>query len=455
MDAPIELNMAHKLANLFVTMREKLHWDVPDLFTMSLVNKEMSNVANQLLQYNRPPDMLKIYFTDGMNLASYSAFQRKQVVSLITCLLKEHQEDIKPNFKRAIQSNPIQDIKEDMIIDICEWLIDKSLASRAEVITFFSDKLRKWDSILGPQSDGIRGRAIRFRDLLKSIVKGLTEHNFLITNSIYASSYKLAKMQHVHNPQNMLRDFVLSNFMMTEPEERFPFTHLKQREPIDDFDMGNFPKIASESGGFMYPTYPRAAEMTKPYQSPIAPRDFRDLGSHHSPIAAPKSGALTNAFEEASTRVKQSFFSQYRPPEQQQEVFQKSEVKKPVVQPHVSSEHGFFSSNQPPVIIEPVAEIPEEFCCAISYELMEDPVQIAPFVRDKNNYERAIILQWLRQRETSPFTLEKLSADPVDTKKLLPEQFWFTPNVKLKAAIDAFKEKSAVQENPEENSLSC
>ena len=46
------------------------------------------------------------------------------------------------------------------------------------------------------------------------------------------------------------------------------------------------------------------------------------------------------------------------------------------------------------------AEVPAEFVCAITYEVMSDPVTTA----DGHVYEREAIAEWLREHHTSPRT---------------------------------------------------
>lgn len=49
---------------------------------------------------------------------------------------------------------------------------------------------------------------------------------------------------------------------------------------------------------------------------------------------------------------------------------------------------------------EAPAEVPTEFVCAITYEVMSDPVTTA----DGHVYEREAIAEWLREHHTSPRT---------------------------------------------------
>ena len=64
-------------------------------------------------------------------------------------------------------------------------------------------------------------------------------------------------------------------------------------------------------------------------------------------------------------------------------------------------------------------EIPEEFICPISQEIMKDPVKTS----DNYTYEREVIEEWLKLHDTSPLTNEILK-----DKKL-------EPNAELKKFI--------------------
>ena len=50
------------------------------------------------------------------------------------------------------------------------------------------------------------------------------------------------------------------------------------------------------------------------------------------------------------------------------------------------------------------AEIPDEYCCPISKEIMQDPV----IASDGNTYERSAITTWLERSSTSPLTRQPL-----------------------------------------------
>lgn len=69
--------------------------------------------------------------------------------------------------------------------------------------------------------------------------------------------------------------------------------------------------------------------------------------------------------------------------------------------------------------------IPEDFICAITYELMEDPV----ICSDGHTYERLAIIEWLQNHNTSPRTNE-----------ILPDRN-IIPNIALRNAIRQFLEQ--------------
>ena len=73
-----------------------------------------------------------------------------------------------------------------------------------------------------------------------------------------------------------------------------------------------------------------------------------------------------------------------------------------------------------------LVDIPDEFLCPITQEMMENPVVAA----DGHTYERAAIVQWLQGHRTSPLTNERLKHDTL------------TDNFALKKAIVAFKKKT-------------
>ena len=73
-----------------------------------------------------------------------------------------------------------------------------------------------------------------------------------------------------------------------------------------------------------------------------------------------------------------------------------------------------------------LVEIPEDFLCPITQDLMEEPVVAA----DGHTYEKAAIVKWLEKgHKTSPFTGERLKHD------------FLTDNFALKKIIINFKEK--------------
>ena len=70
-------------------------------------------------------------------------------------------------------------------------------------------------------------------------------------------------------------------------------------------------------------------------------------------------------------------------------------------------------------------QIPDEFYCPITGNLMEDPV----IVPGGHSYERASILKWLQVKEICPLTRKPLSVDDL------------TPNRALKYLIDEIRGK--------------
>ena len=73
------------------------------------------------------------------------------------------------------------------------------------------------------------------------------------------------------------------------------------------------------------------------------------------------------------------------------------------------------------------AEVPDDFICPITAEIMTDPVSTS----DGFTYERAAITEWLRTKDTSPKTGATL-----ESKKLIP-------NHSLRSVIRAFNEAGA------------
>ena len=78
------------------------------------------------------------------------------------------------------------------------------------------------------------------------------------------------------------------------------------------------------------------------------------------------------------------------------------------------------------------AEVPEDFICPITAEIMTDPVSTA----DGFSYERAAITEWLRTKDTSPTTGATL-----ESKKLIP-------NHSLRSIIRRFTEARAASAPP-------
>ena len=75
------------------------------------------------------------------------------------------------------------------------------------------------------------------------------------------------------------------------------------------------------------------------------------------------------------------------------------------------------------------AEVPDDFICSITGEIMTDPVSAL----DGFTYERAAITEWLRTKDTSPKTGATL-----ESKILIP-------NYNLRSVIRAFNEARTAQ----------
>ena len=73
------------------------------------------------------------------------------------------------------------------------------------------------------------------------------------------------------------------------------------------------------------------------------------------------------------------------------------------------------------------AEVPDDFVCPITTEIMTDPVSTS----DGFTYERAAITEWLRTKDTSPKTGASL------------ESTTLIPNHSLRSMIRAFSETGA------------
>ena len=52
-------------------------------------------------------------------------------------------------------------------------------------------------------------------------------------------------------------------------------------------------------------------------------------------------------------------------------------------------------------------DVPEEYLCPITFELMLEPVKAS----DGYIYEKKAILDWYKQNKTSPFTREELTSE--------------------------------------------
>ena len=78
------------------------------------------------------------------------------------------------------------------------------------------------------------------------------------------------------------------------------------------------------------------------------------------------------------------------------------------------------------------AEVPDDYICPITAEIMTDPVTTA----DGFTYEREAITEWLRTKDTSPNTGAKL-----ESKTLIP-------NLMARSMIRSFVEERAVTAVP-------
>ena len=78
------------------------------------------------------------------------------------------------------------------------------------------------------------------------------------------------------------------------------------------------------------------------------------------------------------------------------------------------------------------AEVPDDFVCPITAEIMTDPVSTS----DGFTYERAAITEWLRTKDTSPKTGATL-----ESKALFPNHL-------VRSMIRAFEEEFALAAAP-------
>ncbi|CAG9320247.1 unnamed protein product [Blepharisma stoltei] len=76
-------------------------------------------------------------------------------------------------------------------------------------------------------------------------------------------------------------------------------------------------------------------------------------------------------------------------------------------------------------MVESFIDIPDDYCCPITGDLMEDPV-VAP---DGQSYDRASITAWFQRNKTSPLTGATL------------KNTFLIENHRLKSIISSFKEK--------------
>lgn len=73
--------------------------------------------------------------------------------------------------------------------------------------------------------------------------------------------------------------------------------------------------------------------------------------------------------------------------------------------------------------------VPRQLLCPITHELMEEPV----IAEDGHTYEKAAIVEWFRNRNSSPMTNERLKSTQV------------IPNVLVHAIISDYKESREEQ----------
>ena len=93
---------------------------------------------------------------------------------------------------------------------------------------------------------------------------------------------------------------------------------------------------------------------------------------------------------------------------------------------------GGSSGAAGPSEVSEAAEVPDDYVCPITAEIMTDPVS----TMDGFTYEREAITEWLRTKDTSPSTGATL-----ETKTLIP-------NLSLRSMIRSFTEEFAVAAVP-------
>jgi len=106
---------------------------------------------------------------------------------------------------------------------------------------------------------------------------------------------------------------------------------------------------------------------------------------------------------------------------------EKLEGLKPTTESKSKSKTDKKSKPKEPHKGDPAAEeeIPEEFICPVTQDIMTDPV----IAQDGHTYERKNITEWVSKHGTSPITREHLSKDII------------IPNRVLKTQIDQYLEK--------------
>jgi len=83
--------------------------------------------------------------------------------------------------------------------------------------------------------------------------------------------------------------------------------------------------------------------------------------------------------------------------------------------------------------LDDIEDDPEEFCCPITQDLMEDPV----IAEDGNTYERTAIVEWIDKHGDSPISREPLNKEILIINRALKNQ------------IEQYKEKKVKKEKKE------
>jgi len=96
----------------------------------------------------------------------------------------------------------------------------------------------------------------------------------------------------------------------------------------------------------------------------------------------------------------------------------------------LSIDHGFYAIPHQTLKPSQKTEIPEDYICPITQEVMKNPVFCT---LDKLSYEKDQITQWLTMKRTSPITRDAMNPGDLVGNVLFP-------NITLRNAIEAFKE---------------